>query len=240
MGWAVSPGSARFSASSNQGRRFGASPTIQQNQKGVFALTDTFFLKPKTQVKENIWTLANFITTARVAICSIIFYTAFEDQNTTYLYAGLLIHSALDILDGYFARLLKQETLLGAQIDILADRLLIIFFYMVFCLSHPSLRMPVMLFLFEFVFLDAYLSLQFLNWGITSPNYFHKVDKLIWALNWSPLAKAINSSLVTILLIIIGEPNLASIIVLCLISIKIYSFIRLQWITDLLLKTHQE
>jgi CDP-diacylglycerol--glycerol-3-phosphate 3-phosphatidyltransferase len=95
----------------------------------------------------------------------------------------LSVHWVFDVLDGYFARLLKQETLFGAQIDILADRLLIVFFFINFYFAHPHLVLPIVLYLFEFVFLDLYLSIQFLNWNIISPNYFFKVDRVVWLLN---------------------------------------------------------
>ena len=195
-------------------------------------MENVFLQKSKMRIKENIWTFANFVTLARVTFCIIIFYLAFTNLKITWAYIGLLIHWVLDALDGYFARLLNQETLFGAQIDILADRLLIVFFYINYSLLNQFLIMPVMLFMFEFVFLDAYLSIQFLNWDIISPNYFYMVDKFIWKLNWSPPAKVVNSGLITILLITIDAPQLVSLIVLFLISIKIFSFIRLQRMTN--------
>ena len=185
--------------------------------------------KPNPLVKENIFTVANSVTLLRVILSVIFFYLAFTRSNSTLNLIGLGIHWSLDILDGFLARKLNQETLFGAQIDILADRLLLLFFYAVHLMLHPSLVIPIGLFLIEFVFLDGYLSLQFLNWGIISPNYFYKIDDLVWKFNWSALGKAANTALVTILLILFDTPLIATVIVIILIAIKISSFVWLQY-----------
>ena len=46
----------------------------------------------------------------------------------------------------------------------------------------------------EFLVVDLLLSLAFRAWPLVSPNYFYLVDHRIWALNWSPLGKTINSA----------------------------------------------
>jgi len=52
--------------------------------------------------------------------------------------------------------------------------------------------------------LDHYLSNQFIRWPILSPNYFYLVDRQTWLWLWSKPAKALNTGLVTLLLI--GAP----------------------------------
>jgi hypothetical protein len=69
-------------------------------------------------------------------------------------------------------RALRQETRTGAQKDIIADRVLITFFCWDHLVSHPQLLLPVGLFLFEFIGIDLYLSMQFLRWPILSFDYF--------------------------------------------------------------------
>ena len=71
-------------------------------------------------------------------------------------------------------------------------------------LHRPALRRPgrappvvhpvVAVFLLSFMVLDTMLSLAFLCWPVLSPNYFHLVDRTVWRLNWSPLAKAANTA----------------------------------------------
>jgi CDP-diacylglycerol--glycerol-3-phosphate 3-phosphatidyltransferase len=185
-------------------------------------------MKPNPLMKENICTAANWATLTRLVIAGACFYIAFAGHSEVWNYAGLLTHWILDMVDGHLARSLKQETLLGAQFDILTDRLLITLFYFNYLVFHPATLLVVILFIFEFALLDHYLSNQFLNWGIMSPNYFYRVDRLIWNLNWSAPGKFVNSGLVTILLITTQSGMLALIVVLGLIAVKLFSFARLQ------------
>ena len=114
---------------------------------------------------------------------------------------------------------------MGAQLDIIADRVLIVFFYHNYLTGHPQLLLPVGLFLFQYIGLDLYLSLQFLRWPILSPNYFYLVDRRIWALNWSLAAKVGNTGLVTWVILLTGAVELATAVCLGLIAIKVYSWV---------------
>jgi CDP-diacylglycerol--glycerol-3-phosphate 3-phosphatidyltransferase len=191
-------------------------------------------LKPNQLMKENIYTVANCATLIRTVIGGTCFYMAFASHSEVWNYAGLLTHWILDVADGSLARSLKQETILGAQFDILTDRLLITFFYLNYLIFHPANLLIVILFLLEFTLLDHYLSNQFLNWGIISPNYFYQVDRLIWNLNWSAPGKFINSGMVTILLITTNAVMPVLIVVLLLIAVKVFSFARLQHLVQAL------
>jgi len=51
-----------------------------------------------------------------------------------------------------------------------------------------------LVFVLSFMVLDSMLSMAFLCWPVLSPNYFHVVDRRVWQLNWSPLAKAANTA----------------------------------------------
>ena len=116
---------------------------------------------------------------------------------------------------------------MGAQMDIIADRLIITFFYFNHLARHPELMLPIGLFLFEYVGLDLYLSIQFLRWPIVSPNYFYRVDRQIWTLNWSAVAKACNTGLVTVLNLVRGTEAVTVVVCLGLIGVKTYSWVRL-------------
>ena len=95
-----------------------------------------------------------------------------------------------DILDGWAARRLGQETRLGAVLDIVSDRACT----SVLCaglVAHVGGVVPVaVVFLLSFMVLDTMLSLAFLCWPLVGPNEFHLVDHRVWRLNWSPPAKA--------------------------------------------------
>jgi CDP-diacylglycerol--glycerol-3-phosphate 3-phosphatidyltransferase len=176
----------------------------------------------------DLLTWANGVTGLRTVAGLLLFSIAAARQSMTLNLAGLLVYWALDILDGWLARRLRQETRLGAQIDILADRLLVTVFYFNFVTTYPDLLPVVLLFLFEFMGLDHYLSNQFIRWpSLRSPNYFHEVDRTIWRLNWSLPAKALNSGLVTLLLVTTMSTWPALPVIATLILIKLYSCVRM-------------
>ncbi|MDZ7377439.1 MAG: CDP-alcohol phosphatidyltransferase family protein, partial [candidate division KSB1 bacterium] len=81
-------------------------------------------LKPQSFYSE-----ANILTLLRL-ICSLWFFVlAILEQSFTCCLVGFFVHWLGDFIDGFYARSLRQETILGAEIDIIADRLEIIFFY---------------------------------------------------------------------------------------------------------------
>jgi CDP-diacylglycerol--glycerol-3-phosphate 3-phosphatidyltransferase len=181
----------------------------------------------RTKLPEPPLTYANLVTWLRIAGSTMCFTMAAARSDPRWNLAGLVVYWALDLLDGFLARALHQETRMGAQMDIIADRLLITFFYYNHLAGHPALLAPVGLFLFEYVGLDLYLSIQFLRWPIVSPNYFYQVDRRIWVLNWSAAAKLGNTGLVTALNLVPGMAPVTVGVCCVLIGIKSYSWVRL-------------
>lgn len=178
-------------------------------------------------VGEDVRTWPNAITLFRSVAGLTLFTVAAVEHSMIWNLAGLAVYWSLDCLDGYLARLLHQETRFGAQFDILADRFLIAFFYLNYQAVHPEAAVVIALYLFEFMILDNYLSNQFMRWPILSPNYFYVIDRTIWRLNWSPLAKAINSGMITVLLLGTGSIWPVVPVLVALYAIKVYSAIRL-------------
>jgi CDP-diacylglycerol--glycerol-3-phosphate 3-phosphatidyltransferase len=178
-------------------------------------------------VREPWFTWANVATAVRVIACVVIFGYASAQRDSDWNYIGLGVYWVLDVVDGFLARALDQETRLGAQMDILADRLLVAFFYLNFVSIHPELVVPVALFLFQFMGIDHYLSNQFMRWPIKSPNYFAKVDQKIWALNWSPAGKLLNSAVVTAVIVLTRSPVWASLVCGGIIALKVWTAIRM-------------
>lgn len=164
----------------------------------------------KTPASETLGRVAllnwpNAITLARIVICLPVFAFASYSHNEFWNFVGLGLHWALDGLDGYLARSLNQETRFGAQIDIIADRAMVAFFYINYLPSHPQLAAPIVIYLILYGFVDHYLSNQFLQWGLLSPNYFYQADPKVWLLNWSTPGKFINSGLFTVLVLTTGS-----------------------------------
>ncbi|MCK4975776.1 MAG: CDP-alcohol phosphatidyltransferase family protein [Anaerolineales bacterium] len=176
---------------------------------------------------EAIRTLPNFITALRTIACLVIFSIAGTNQDMSLNIVGLAIYWALDCLDGYLARSLGQETIVGAQFDILSDRILVAYFYLNYLFITSGSVLIVSLFLLNFMVLDQYLSNQYLRWSIISPNYFYKIDRTVWALNWSVFGKIFNTAPVTLLLLLTKSVIAPGAILILIFIIKGYSFYRL-------------
>lgn len=167
----------------------------------------------------------NIVTLLRLVLSMVFFILAITENRETYNFIGLGVHWLGDVLDGFLARRFRQETILGAEIDIIADRVETLFFYVNFLRFHPGLFLPVALYVVDFAFIDYYLSYQFVKFNIISPNYFYKVDRTVYLLNYSPLGKFCNSTVVTVLLIALPQLQvLASLCAIGLICVKVYSF----------------
>jgi CDP-diacylglycerol--glycerol-3-phosphate 3-phosphatidyltransferase len=177
---------------------------------------------------ESIFSMANVITLIRFVGSIVFFVLAIVKMNLTYNYIGLVIHIIGDVADGNYARFFKQETIFGAEIDIIADRVEFLFFHIIFLMFRPELAIPVILYIVNFAFIDFYLSYQFLKFDLISINHFDKVDKTVHKLNFSFLAKPANSVVVTFTLIFLPQFWLfAAVFAAGLIVVKCYSVYRL-------------
>ncbi|NOZ62528.1 MAG: CDP-alcohol phosphatidyltransferase family protein [Calditrichaeota bacterium] len=186
------------------------------------------FRLAKQRHPDSFYSEANVITLIRLVGSLTFFMLAIWYQEPIYNYIGFLIHWLVDFIDGWYARTFKQETVLGAEIDIIADRFEILFFYVIFLHFRPEVYLPAALYLIDYAFIDFYLSYQFIKFDIISPNYFNKVDKIVYLLNYSPGGKFSNSSVVTLALIFFPQFALWIAIYACgLIAVKTYSVVRL-------------
>jgi len=75
--------------------------------------------------------------------------------------------------------------------------------------------------------IDCFLSIAFLAWKVRSPNYFYVIDPTIYRLNWSHPAKAVNSALFAVLMLVTQQPWLAGVIAGGLLVFKIVMLVRL-------------
>lgn len=139
-------------------------------------------------------TVPNYVTLVRSALAVALGTVALSTGDLALLAVAYAVYWAGDILDGWSARRLGQETRLGAVLDIVGDRACTA----ILCgglVTHVSGVVPVaVVFLLTFLVLDAMLSLAFLCWPLLSPNYFYRVDAGVWRLNWSTPAKAANTA----------------------------------------------
>jgi phosphatidylglycerophosphate synthase len=171
----------------------------------------------------------NVVTLIRLAACLVLFALAVVKDREIFNFIGLAVHWVGDTLDGWFARTFKQETVLGAEIDIIADRVEALFFFINFIHFHPGLVLPVIVYILNFAFVDFYLSYQFVKYDIISINYFGRVDRRVYALNFSPPAKFANSAPVILVLIFLPKLWVAALVMaFALIVVKVYS-VTLLW-----------
>lgn len=130
-----------------------------------------------------------------------------------------------DMLDGWLARRLDQETRLGAVLDIVSDRVCTALLCAGLLVHLPRAWVLAVAFLLSFAVLDMMLSLAFLCWPILGPNDFHLVDVVVWRLNWSPIAKAVNTAGVVVA-ITLGWYAVGLVVVLAIGAVKVWSAAR--------------
>jgi CDP-diacylglycerol--glycerol-3-phosphate 3-phosphatidyltransferase len=152
---------------------------------------------------------------------------AAREHSLTLLVVALVVYWFGDSLDGWVARIRGCETRIGAVLDILSDRFCAASFYIGLVWLQHQMALPVFLYLAEFMVIDCFLSMAFLAWPVRSPNYFYVVDRTIWLWNWSKPAKAVNSSLFAVLLLVTGWVWLGVVIAVGLIVLKVASLVRL-------------
>lgn len=168
-------------------------------------------------------TIPNAITIVRTVVSLGLALVALQsDDRLPWVIAAYLVYYLGDSADGLAARLLGQETRAGAVHDILSDRLCTAVCAANLILLQPDLAVPVGIFLLNFMVLDCLLSLSFLLWPIVSPNYFAVVDDLVYRLNWSHPAKALNN-IGIIVAVVVGSLPLALVIVVAQLAVKAWS-----------------
>ncbi|CAA9357861.1 MAG: CDP-alcohol phosphatidyltransferase [uncultured Nocardioidaceae bacterium] len=180
-----------------------------------------------TPAEERLWTSATVVTFARTVAAVALAAWAALTTDLSLLVASLAVYWVGDIVDGTVARLTACETRIGAVLDIFCDRLSAASFYVGLAFLSPELSPAIFVYLFEFMVVDCFLSVAFLAWPLRSPNYFYLVDRLIWTWNWSPPAKAVNSALFAVLLLVTGWMWVGLAVAAALLVLKCVSLRRL-------------
>lgn len=184
--------------------------------------------------KERFATPATIITFIRtIAAVTIVGFAVHADRTGGFwspalqlLVVALAVYWIGDTLDGQVARRLHHETRIGAVLDIMSDRFCAAAFYFGLAWLHPEFTVPVLIYLAEFMVVDCFLSIAFLAWRIRSPNYFYVVDRTVYRYNWSHPAKAVNSALFAVLLLLTRMPWLGAVIAAGLLVLKVASLVR--------------
>jgi len=82
--------------------------------------------------RDAIWTIPNILTIIRILLTPI-FVMAYTSENFNLAWILFLIAGLTDALDGFLARIWNQRTQLGAMLDPLADKTLLVTSYI--CLA---------------------------------------------------------------------------------------------------------
>lgn len=179
---------------------------------------------------ETVLTWPTTITFVRTIATLVLGLLGAHQQSLTLLLWALGVYWVGDMADGAVARLTDRETRTGATLDIMCDRISTGVFYVGFAWYDPTMVVPVGIYLAEFMVVDMFLSLAFLAWPVSSPNYFYLVDRRIWLWNWSKPGKALNSALFAVLMVWTRDPWLAGLIACALLGLKILSMV---WLSRL-------
>jgi CDP-diacylglycerol--glycerol-3-phosphate 3-phosphatidyltransferase len=177
--------------------------------------------------EERLLTGATVITFVRTIASVVLAAMAAHQQSLTLLVVALGVYWVGDMLDGFYARVRDCETRIGAVLDIMCDRFNAAAFYIGLAWLQPDLSPAIFVYLAEFMVIDCFLSIAFLAWPIRSPNYFFVVDRTIWLWNWSKPAKAVNSALFAVLLLVTGWMWVGLAIATALLVLKCVSLRRL-------------
>lgn len=167
-------------------------------------------------------TLANAVTLLRTLLAVGVGMHGIATDDARLLLVAYAVYWVGDMADGWTARRLGQETRLGAVLDVVCDRACTVLLCAGLVAHRPELEPVVLVFVLSFAVLDTMLSLSFLCWPLLSPNHFARVDRRVYELNWSPLAKAVNTAGVVGALAI-GQPGVAFVIALLVTVAKCWS-----------------
>jgi len=179
-------------------------PALAKTFDDASASHDSGSLRPIPSgfLRERVTTVPNLVTAVRTLVAVTVGGAAIAWSAPSLLAFAYGIYWLGDMLDGFVARRLRQETRLGAVFDIISDRACTSILCSGIIAIFPHLAIVAIPFFLSFMVLDTILSLAFLCWPILSPNYFWHVDRWVYRLNWAPPAKALNTAGVVILVVI--------------------------------------
>jgi phosphatidylglycerophosphate synthase len=160
----------------------------------------------RTTREPDLYTVPNMITAVRTVVAVTLAVYAIAVPSGAVAGAAFVTYWAGDVLDGFAARRLRQETRVGAVADIVADRASAGLCMAALLVLRPDAWPPIAIFLIQFMLIDCLLSLSFLRWPLLSPNYFAAVHRGVYRWNWSPPAKSLNTAGVVVLILVAPTP----------------------------------
>lgn len=167
----------------------------------------------------------NGITLVRTLAGVVLAVLAIVEASVPLAVAAYVVYWVGDMLDGLSARLLGQETRLGAVFDIISDRACTSLCAGALLVLRPDMAVPLGIFLVQFMVVDTMLSLAFLYWPVVSPNYFYEVHRGVYRWNWSPPAKALNTGGLVVLVLVSPTPLWPAALAVAVLVVKVASLV---------------
>jgi phosphatidylglycerophosphate synthase len=163
------------------------------------------------------------VTLLRAVLSTAILVLAIVARRQELLVAGLAVSIGLDVLDGYLARRFQAETVFGAQLDGLADRLAatLVLGGAVFIDPSTVVAIAALVVWVQYGLVEQFLNVQFLRFGLWSPDHFHLEDPTTWRLTWSAPSKIASGG--SVALMALGLPWEALGLAVVLIAVRIAS-----------------
>ncbi len=176
-------------------------------------------------IAEPLGTWPNLVTLVRTVVAVGLGAAAVARTDLAMLGLAYAVYWAGDDADGWLARRLGQETRTGAVFDIVGDRACTVLLCAGLVAARPGAWLVAAVFLVSFAVVDTMLSLSFLHWDLLGPNDFHRVDRTVWLVNWSPPAKAVNTAGV-VGLTLLGLYRVALLLAVAVLVVKVGSGLR--------------
>ena len=164
----------------------------------------------------------NLVTGLRTVAAVVLGAAALAESSAVLLVTAYATYWVGDVLDGWLARRLDQETRVGAVLDVIGDRASCAVLAAGLIVLQPQLWPAVAVFLLQFMVVDCLASLSFLHWPLLSYNYFDRVDRKVWLLNWSRIAKFLNTVSV-VAVAVAGAPLLALAVASAQLALKVWT-----------------
>jgi CDP-diacylglycerol--glycerol-3-phosphate 3-phosphatidyltransferase len=177
--------------------------------------------------KEASWSAANNVTALRCLLGAGLLAVAALQASWPLLVVALALCWLGDVADGLVARGLRCESVLGAQFDSYADRLVVASALVAsIAVYHGATALCVgaTATWLQFGCVDQFMSSQFLRFDLWTSDELHLVNAALWRLNFAPIAKIV-SNVPTALVMVGGAAAwVAAALALTLVAVRISSF----------------
>ncbi|HEX2070606.1 MAG TPA: CDP-alcohol phosphatidyltransferase family protein [Thermoleophilaceae bacterium] len=178
--------------------------------------------KSPERVKELRWSSANHWTVARGVTVIALLALAVEIRSHELFLAAMAFGWVVDAADGALARRRQCETVFGAQLDALADRLTVLAVAAGSVVLADGATVTVVaaaVVSLQYVAVDQLVFGQFLRFDLWTPDEFHIKSPRVWAFNWSRIGKVVGG--LPAGLLALGRPVAAAAIVLAVALIAV-------------------